>query len=119
MRFIFSFGKSTLIKLLSGSYAGYTGEICYDGTELHQLDNGKLHALVTVSHQSTFLFNDTLRFNICPGEEFSPEELRRALRLSGVDRFLPTIEGGLDGGCGENGGHLSGGSVSASRWPGL
>ena len=102
-------GKSTLIKLLSGNYAGYTGSICYDGRELHSIDNRKLRDMVTVIHQSTFLFNDTLRFNICLGEEFSDEELRRALRLSGVDRFLPTIEGGLDGGCGENGAHLSGG----------
>ena len=102
-------GKSTLIKLLSGSYGDYTGEIRYDGTELHQLDNGKLHALVTVIHQNTFLFNDTLRFNICLGEEFSEEALGRALRLSGVERFLPAIPGGLDGDCGENGSHLSGG----------
>lgn len=102
-------GKSTLIKLLSGNYAGYTGAIRYDGTELHELDNGKLRSLVTVIHQSTFLFNDTLRFNICLGEEFSEEELGRALRLSGVDRFLPGIAGGLDGSCGENGAHLSGG----------
>ena len=102
-------GKSTLIKLLSGSYADYTGAIRYDGTELHDLDNRTLRDLVTVIHQNTFLFNDTLRFNICLGEEFSEEELRRALRLSGVDRFLPSVEGGLDGSCGENGGHLSGG----------
>lgn len=102
-------GKSTLIKLLSGNYADYTGAICYDGTELHDLDNRTLRDLVTVIHQNTFLFNDTLRFNICLGEEFSEEELQKALRLSGVDRFLPAVEGGLDGGCGENGGHLSGG----------
>lgn len=102
-------GKSTLIKLLSGKYADYTGAIRYDGTELHDLDNRKLRGLVTVIHQNTFLFNDTLRFNICLGEEFSEEELRRALALSGVDRFLPAIAGGLDGSCGENGAHLSGG----------
>lgn len=102
-------GKSTLIKLLSGNYAGYTGSICYDGKELHDVDNRKLRDVVTVIHQDTFLFNDTLRFNICLGEEFSEEALQRALRLSGVDRFLPAIEGGLEGSCGENGAHLSGG----------
>lgn len=102
-------GKSTLIKLLSGSYADYSGEIRYDGIELHDMDNGKLRSLVTVIHQNTFLFNDTLRFNICLGEEFSQEELDRALGLSGVARFLPAITGGLEGSCGENGAHLSGG----------
>lgn len=102
-------GKSTLIKLLSGSYGGYSGEICYDGIELHNIDNRKLRDLVTVIHQNTFLFNDTVRFNICLGEEFSEEELNHALRLSGVDRILSSIAGGLNGGCGENGAHLSGG----------
>lgn len=102
-------GKSTLIKLISGNYTDYTGAIRYDGTELHDLDNRKLRDLVTVIHQNTFLFNDTLRFNICLGEEFSEEELQRALHLSGVDRFFPSVAGGLDGSCGENGGHLSGG----------
>lgn len=60
-------------------------------------------------HQNTFIFNDTIRFNICLGEDFSDEALQKALSLSGVDRFLPSISGGLDGACGENGSHLSGG----------
>lgn len=102
-------GKSTLIKLLTGNYASYSGSIRYDGMELHDIDAEKLRGLVTVIHQNTFIFNDTIRFNICLGEDFSEEDLQSALRLSGVDRFLSSIEGGLDGSCGENGSHLSGG----------
>ncbi len=102
-------GKSTLIKLLTGCYACYSGEICYDGTELRDISPDRLRKLVTVIHQNTFIFNDTIRFNICLGENFTDEALKRALSLSGVDRFLPAIAGGLDGGCGENGSHLSGG----------
>lgn len=102
-------GKSTLVKLLSGSYSNYTGAICYDGAELHELDIRKLRKLVTVIHQNTFLFNDSIRFNICLGEDFSEEALRNALRFSGVDRFLSDIPGGLNGECGENGSRLSGG----------
>lgn len=102
-------GKSTLIKLISGTYAGYNGTICFDGTELRELDIQKLHRLVTVIHQNTFIFNDSIRFNICLGESFPEETLQQALRISGVDRFLPTIPGGLDGVCGENGSQLSGG----------
>ncbi len=102
-------GKSTLIKLISGTYAGYNGTICFDGTELRELDHQKLRRLVTVIHQNTFLFNDTIRFNICLGESFPEETLRQALCISGVDRFLSTIPGGLDGICGENGSQLSGG----------
>ena len=102
-------GKSTLIKLLTGNYSGYTGEIRYDGTELRDISPENLRKLATVIHQNTFIFNDTIRFNICLGEDFSDEALQKALSLSGVDRFLPSISGGLDGACGENGSHLSGG----------
>lgn len=102
-------GKSTLIKLLTGNYAGYSGSISYDGTELRDIDAEKLRKLLAVIHQNTFIFNETVRFNICLGEDFPEEALLRALRLSGVDRFLSSVDGGLDGGCGENGSRLSGG----------
>ena len=102
-------GKSTLIRLLTGSYANYRGSICYDGTELRDIAPERLRELVTVIHQNTFIFNDTLRFNICLGETFPEEALLRAVRLSGVGRFLGNITGGLDGDCGEGGSHLSGG----------
>ena len=102
-------GKSTLIKLLSGHYADYTGSIRYDGTELHDIDPQKLRRLVTVIHQNTFLFNDTIRFNICLGEEFSDAALQNALYLSGADRFISALPEGVDSPCGENGALLSGG----------
>lgn len=102
-------GKSTLVKLLSGNYSRYTGQICYDGTELKHLDNGQLKKLVTVIHQKTYIFNDTIRYYICLGEDFSETELNRAVKLSGVEMFLPSIVGGIDGSCGEDGANLSGG----------
>ena len=52
---------------------------------------------------------DTIRYNICLGEVFSETELNRAVKLSGVELFLPSIVGGIDGSCGEDGANLSGG----------
>lgn len=102
-------GKSTLVKLLSGYYTTYTGEIYYDNVKLREINSRVLHNFVTVIHQNTFIFNDSIRFNICMGESFSDEELQNALFLSGVDRFLADVPGGLDGVCGESGSLLSGG----------
>lgn len=102
-------GKSTLVKLLSGNYSDYQGEICYDGVELRYLDIHKLRKMIAVIHQKTFLFNDTIRYNICLGEAFSEDALDNALKLSGVDKFLPHITDGVDGQCGEDGANLSGG----------
>ena len=50
-----------------------------------------------------------LDFFICLGEDFSETELNRAVKLSGVEIFLPSIVGGIDGNCGEDGANLSGG----------
>ena len=58
---------------------------------------------------SDLIFNDTIRYNICLGERFTEAEFRNALRMSGVDRFLPCIAEGVDGVCGEDGANLSGG----------
>lgn len=102
-------GKSTLIKLLSGTYANYQGAITYDDVELKQLDNRKLRKMVTVIHQKTYMFNDTIRYNICLGQQFSKSDFDNALRLSGVEKFLPLITDGVDGQCGEDGANLSGG----------
>ena len=102
-------GKSTLVKLISGNYEDYVGEIFFDKVEMKKLDIKQLKKIVSVIHQHTFIFNDTIRNTICLGEEFEESVLHRALDLSGVNLFLPSINGGLDGNCGEDGVNLSGG----------
>ena len=102
-------GKNTLIRALCGDFGEYGGEIFYDGVELHQLDNAKLHALVSLIHQDVYLFDDSVYNNICLYETFPRDALTRALEHSGVNRFLGSLEGGLEYGVGENGNRLSGG----------
>ena len=102
-------GKTSLIRLLTGCYAGYDGAICYDGQELRGLDVEALQRMVSVIHQNVTMFDESIRYNICLGEEFSQEELERALQLSGAAKFLPQTSGGLDSPVGENGANLSGG----------
>ncbi len=101
-----------LLGMIDGECPEFTGTAdvgLEDRIEVRDMDTESLKRLVTVIHQNTFIFNDTVRFNICLGENISPEALQRALQLSGLDRFLSSIAGGLDGECGENGSHLSGG----------
>lgn len=102
-------GKSTFIKLLGGGYDDYSGEIYYDDTKLRELDREKLRDVVTIISQNTYIFNDSIRNNICLGENFTEEEIDNAVRKSGIDSFLSDISGGLDGSCGEGGCALSGG----------
>ena len=102
-------GKTTFVKLLSGDYAGYEGDILYDSQCLRGLKISDLHKIVTVINQYTHIFNDTIRFNICLGDDFADEALENAMFQSGVKEFLQNIPNGVDGDCGENGVNLSGG----------
>lgn len=102
-------GKSTLIHCISGDYQNYSGNIFYDEVELKQLNTNLLHKMMAVIHQNTFIFNDSIRNNICMGECFSEEQVEQTLKLSGIDQFISSIPDGIDGNCGENGANLSGG----------
>ena len=62
--------------------------------------------------QETFLFDGTVRDNIIFGRpviEGSDTALERAVRLAGVDEFLPGLPAGLETVVGERGVRLSGG----------
>ncbi|MCL2404790.1 MAG: ABC transporter ATP-binding protein/permease [Defluviitaleaceae bacterium] len=102
-------GKTTLIKLLCGKYATYSGEIFYDNDEIKALDNMQLRKLIAIIPQHVYIFNETIHYNICLGEDFSDDDLNRAVQLSGVNKFLPQMPSGIDTGCGEGGNNLSGG----------
>lgn len=102
-------GKSTLIHLLLGDYLNYTGGIYYDGTELRKLKQDKLHQVAVCIHQEVFLFDDTIRNNICLYEDFSEEQLAWALKASGVSKFTDTLPEGISYQVGERGERLSGG----------
>lgn len=102
-------GKSTLIHLLLGDYPDYEGGIYYDGTELKELKRDKLHQVAACIHQDVFLFDDTIRNNICLYEEFSDEQFAWALKVSGVSKFTDTLAEGVFYQVGERGERLSGG----------
>ena len=102
-------GKSTIIRLLCAEYSGYTGAVRMDGKELHDLDIDQLLTHVSIIHQGVYMFDETIKDNIDLHRTYSAEEWERALYLSGVDKFLPQMEQGLDTPVGEDGANLSGG----------
>lgn len=102
-------GKTTLIKLLSGCYAGYEGEIWLDDRELRTLDIERVREMISIIHQNVYMFDKSIEENICIYQSFPKEKLDQALRLSGVDRFLSQTTDGLASPVGENGANLSGG----------
>lgn len=102
-------GKSTLVKLLSGYYSDYKGEITYDGVELHLLDPDSVAQLSSVIHQNIYLFDETIYDNICLHRPYSEEQVEKALRDSGLMEWVAGLPAGLRSQVGENGANLSGG----------
>lgn len=101
-------GKTTLINLLTGYYAGFEGEILYDGTDMRELNIEKLNEMSSVIHQNVYMFDQSIRDNICLHKKIKEANLQMALHMSGVELFLGNDKT-LDTLVGENGNNLSGG----------
>ena len=102
-------GKSTLFRLMTGVYDGYKGQIFYDNVELRKLDKVDFNRHVSVIHQDVFLFEDTLRNNICLYENYTEAEISEAVRRAGLSDVVDRLADGLDTLLSENGKELSGG----------
>ncbi|MDD3417285.1 MAG: ABC transporter ATP-binding protein [Lachnospiraceae bacterium] len=101
-------GKTTLINLLTGYYAGFQGDVLYDGIDIRTLDIEKLSEMSAVIHQNVYMFDESIQDNICLHKQIKSNDLQRALRISGVEMFLGE-EKTLSTSVGENGNSLSGG----------
>lgn len=101
-------GKSTLLKLALGFYGGYAGDILANGAQVRDLDSSLYQDIAYVS-QETMIFDDTLRYNITLGREYSEEALKKAIEDSCLSEVVSALPMGLDSPVGENGGSLSGG----------
>lgn len=100
-------GKSTLLNLLMASHGNYSGEICYDGYEVKNINSGSLYDIVSIIQQNVFVFNASIRDNITMFHAFPKAEVDRAIELSGLSKLI--AERGEAYLCGENGSGLSGG----------
>ena len=102
-------GKTTLAKVLSGFYPPKEGRLFYNEVSLSEIGLQRLRSKLFVVLQQPVLFNDTLRFNLTMGDEFSNEKILEALRIAQLSLFVKDIPKGLDSLVGKNGVRLSGG----------
>ncbi|HID0816808.1 ABC transporter ATP-binding protein [Clostridium botulinum] len=102
-------GKSTLVKLMLGYYSDFNGDIKFDGSSIKNLDIEQLNKMISIIHQNVYMFDKTIKDNICLYKEFSKEQINNVLNLSGVNKFIEETTNGLNYLVGENGSNLSGG----------
>src|SRR4029453_11288410 len=103
-------GKSPLMDLGARFHDVSAGRITIDGHDLRNVSQASLRALIGIVTQETFLFSDSILYNIAYGRPDAPfEDVMRAARQAHAEEF---IVGGADGYqtlVGERGVRLSGG----------
>jgi ATP-binding cassette subfamily C protein len=102
-------GKTTLANLLVGFYPVESGEILYENISNKKIDLATIRSSAHLILQHPKLFNDSMRFNLTLGEDFSEEEIINAVRVAQLDGVVSGLDKGLDTMVGKDGIKLSGG----------
>jgi subfamily B ATP-binding cassette protein MsbA len=103
-------GKSTLMDLLPRLNDVSAGRITIDGRDLRQVTLTSLRGLFGLVTQGTFLFRDTVEYNIAYGKRgASREEIEEAARRAHAHDFITAMPEGYQTVVGERGIKLSGG----------
>ena len=103
-------GKSTMADLIMGLISPEKGRIAVDGTALSDESLASWRTKIGYVAQETFLFNETIRFNLqLASPDASEDELNKALKLAAAYQFVCKLPEGLDTIIGDRGVRLSGG----------
>jgi subfamily B ATP-binding cassette protein MsbA len=105
-------GKTTLMELLPRFHDVTAGRITLDGHDLRTVTVGSLRGLIGIVTQDTFLFHDSIEYNIAYGRPgATPAELERAARQAQAHDFIAALPEGYATPVGERGVKLSGGQA--------
>jgi len=102
-------GKTTLANILVGFYPLDKGEILYNGVSNRALKLSTIRENIHLILQHPKLFNDTMRFNLTLGKEYSDKKIADALHIAQLDDVIARLDEGLDTLVGKDGIKLSGG----------
>lgn len=100
-------GKSTIIDLLLQMYVPTKGKILLAGDEILNISLEEYRDMFSVVSQDIYLFNDTIRNNICLYKQVDDSLILDACKDSGLTEFIAEVS--LDYSVGQNGTMLSGG----------
>jgi subfamily B ATP-binding cassette protein MsbA len=103
-------GKSTLLDLLPRFHDVTAGRITVDGHDVRDLTQASLRAQIGLVTQDTFLFSDSIHYNIAYGRpDAAFADIARAARQANAEDFILACPQGYDTLVGERGVRLSGG----------
>jgi len=105
-------GKTTLMELLPRFHDVTAGRITLDGHDLRSVTVASLRSLIGIVTQDTFLFHDSIGYNIGYGKPGATQaEIEHAARLAQAHDFIAVLPEGYATPVGERGVKLSGGQA--------
>lgn len=105
-------GKSTLLKLLRKHHIPCKGKIMIDGIDLLDITKDSYFHNISNIEQQVFLFEDTVKNNICLYKDYTDNEIEEAIRKAGLLDFIEGLPNGLESIIYDNGKNISGGEKS-------
>lgn len=103
-------GKTTLIHLLLRLFTPNSGKILIDGIDIKGLRYDSLTNLIGLVSQETFIFNGSVKDNICFGlKDISFDEIVEAAKTADAHNFILSFPDGYETIVGDKGLKLSGG----------
>ena len=103
-------GKTTICSLIARFYDPQSGNITLGGHDLREFTCDSLLSNISMVFQNVYLFNDTIRANICFGKpDATEDEMIAAAKKARCHAFITALPNGYDTVVGEGGGTLSGG----------
>jgi len=98
-------GKSTLIKLLSGYFTDFEGDILIDDSNIKNLGSDSIANLISMIHQNVFIFDDDIKNNISLFNNYNTTSINEIIDFVNLNYLIDNDKKHL----GENGSYLSGG----------
>ena len=103
-------GKTTLMDLVPRFHDVQAGRIILDGRDIREVSVASLRALMGIVTQETFLFADSIGYNIGYGRPGATQaEIENAARMAQAHEFVAVLPEGYATPVGERGVKLSGG----------
>lgn len=103
-------GKTTIRSLIARFYDPDSGSVTLGGHDLREFTCDSLLSNISMVFQNVYLFNDTIRANICFGKpDATKDEMIEAAKKARCHDFITSLPNGYDTVVGEGGGTLSGG----------
>lgn len=89
-------GKTTMVNLLMRFYEINRGKITIDGVDIHDMPRKEIHDLFGMVLQDTWVFEGTLRDNLCYSTKgLTDEEILEAVKAANLTHFVETLPNGL------------------------